>query len=38
MKGLEDNVLEIGYGMTTGMLKASRAELDMAFQRMNSRW
>lgn len=38
MKGLEGDVLEIGYGMTAGLLKASRAELDAAFQRMNSRW
>ena len=38
MKGLDGDVLEIGYGMTAGLLKASRAELDAAFQRMNSRW
>ena len=28
MKGLDGDVLEIGYGMTAGLLKASRAELD----------
>ena len=38
MKDLEADVLEIGYGMSTGMLKASRAELDKSFQQMNSRW
>jgi short-subunit dehydrogenase involved in D-alanine esterification of teichoic acids len=38
MKGLAHDVLEIGYGTTEGILKASRAELDTAFQRMNSRW
>jgi uncharacterized oxidoreductase len=38
MKGLQGDVLEIGYGTTAGMLKASRAEIDAAFQRMNSRW
>jgi len=38
MKGLEDDVLEIGYGMTERTIKASRAELDAAFERMNSRW
>jgi len=37
MKGLERDTYEIGYGMTEGMLKASRAELDDAFVRMNSR-
>jgi uncharacterized oxidoreductase len=38
MKGLEDDVTEIGYGISAGMLKASRAELDNRFQQMNSRW
>ena len=38
MKDLEADVLEIGYGMSAGMLKASRAELDKTFQQMNSRW
>jgi uncharacterized oxidoreductase len=38
MKDLEADVLEIGYGMSAGMLKASRAELDKSFQQMNSRW
>jgi len=38
MKGLEGDVPEIGYGMSAGMLQASRAELDKRFQQMNSRW
>jgi uncharacterized oxidoreductase len=38
MKGLEADVLEIGYGMSAGMLKASRADLNKSFQEMNSRW
>ena len=38
MKGLEEDVAEIGYGMSAGMLKASRADLDRSFQQMNSRW
>jgi len=38
IKGLEADVTEIGYGMSAGMLKASRAELDKSFQQMNSRW
>jgi uncharacterized oxidoreductase len=38
MKDLEDDLPEIGYGMTAGMLKASRADLDRRFQQMNSRW
>jgi len=38
MKGLKNDVLEIGYGMTERTIKASRAELDAAFQRMNSQW
>jgi uncharacterized oxidoreductase len=38
MKGLASEALEIGYGMTEGMLQASRADLDKAFEGMNSRW
>ena len=38
MKGLENDVFEIGYGMTEGSIRASRAELDKIFQQMNSRW
>jgi len=38
MKNLKADVLEIGYGMTEGAIKASRAELDESFKRMNSRW
>ncbi len=38
MKGIADDVFEIGYGMTDGWLKASRADLDKSFQQMNSRW
>jgi len=38
MKGLENDVVEIGFGMTEGLIKASRADLDKAFQQMNSRW
>ena len=38
MKGLEGDVPEIAYGMSAGMLQASRAELDKRFQQMNSRW
>jgi uncharacterized oxidoreductase len=38
MKGLANDVAEIGYGMTEGFLRASRADLDQAFQQMNSRW
>lgn len=38
MKGLKNDVFEIGYGMTEGLIKASRAELDKSFQQMNSRW
>jgi uncharacterized oxidoreductase len=37
MKGLESNVLEIGYGMSAGFIHASRAELDNSFNQMNSR-
>ena len=38
MKGLEADAFEIGYGMTATVLKASRAELNGAFEKMNSRW
>ncbi len=38
MKGLRNDLFEIGYGMTEGLLKASRADLDKSFQQMNSRW
>jgi uncharacterized oxidoreductase len=37
MKGLENDVLEIGYGMTAGLIHASRAELDRSFEQMNRR-
>jgi len=38
MKGLATDVFEIGYGMTDGFLKASRADLDQRFEQMNSQW
>ncbi|MGD1045357.1 MAG: SDR family NAD(P)-dependent oxidoreductase [Bacteroidota bacterium] len=38
MKCLNDDVFEIGYGMTERSIKASREELDKSFQQMNSRW
>src|ERR1035437_819644 len=38
MKGFQNDVFEIGYGMSEGFIKASRAELDKSFQQMNSRW
>ena len=37
MKGLENDVFEIGFGMTAGLIHASRADLDKSFQQMNSR-
>jgi len=37
MKGLANDVAEIGYGMTEGFLRASRADLDRAFEQMNAR-
>ena len=37
MKGLENDVFEIGFGMTAGFIHASRADLDKSFQQMNSR-
>ena len=38
MKNLKADAQEIGYAMTEGAIKASRAELDESFKRMNSRW
>jgi uncharacterized oxidoreductase len=38
MKGVKNDIFEIGYGMTEGHIKASREELDNRFQKMNSRW
>lgn len=38
LKGLENDQGEIGYGMSEGFIRASRAELDQSFERMNSRW
>ncbi len=38
MKGFKNDIFEIGYGMTAGLIKASRKELDKSFQQMNSRW
>ena len=38
MKELARGADEIGYGTGASMLNASRAELDAAFERMNSRW
>ena len=37
MKDLQNDVFEIGYGMTEGLIQASRAELDKSFEQMNSR-
>lgn len=37
MKGLESDTLEIGYGTSEGLLRASRADLDRVFSQMNSR-
>ena len=37
MKGLENDVFEIGFGMTAGFIHASRDDLDKSFQQMNSR-
>lgn len=36
MTGLQGDVFEIGYGMSEGFIRASRAELDKSFQQMNS--
>jgi uncharacterized oxidoreductase len=38
MAALEKDMVEIGFGMTAGLLTASRADLDQRFQQMNSRW
>jgi uncharacterized oxidoreductase len=38
MKGLKNDVFEIGYGMSEAFIKASRADLDFIFQQMNSCW
>jgi uncharacterized oxidoreductase len=38
MKGFQNDVFEIAYGMSEGFIQASRAELDKSFQQMNSRW
>jgi uncharacterized oxidoreductase len=38
MKGFKNDVFEIGYGMTAGLINASRKELDESFRRMNSQW
>lgn len=36
MRGLEADQPEIGYGMTEGLIRASRQDLDRAFERMNA--
>jgi len=38
MQGFKDDIFEIGYGMTAGLIKASREDLDKSFQQMNNRW
>jgi uncharacterized oxidoreductase len=38
MKGFQNDVFEIGFGMSEGFIQASRAELDKSFQQMNNRW
>jgi uncharacterized oxidoreductase len=38
MKAFKNDILEIGYGTTAGLSKASRKELDESFKRMNSHW
>jgi uncharacterized oxidoreductase len=38
MKSIKGDIFEIGYGTTEKSIRASRAELDESFQRMNSRW
>jgi hypothetical protein len=37
MQGLKDGQPEIGYGMTSGFIRASRPDLDRSFEQMNSR-
>jgi uncharacterized oxidoreductase len=36
VQGLQNDIFEIGYGMTAGLIKASREELDQRFKQMNS--
>jgi len=38
MEGFKNDMFEIGYGMTAGLIKASREDLDRSFEQMNSRW
>jgi uncharacterized oxidoreductase len=38
MRDLENDIPEIGYGMTAGYAQASRAELDRRFAEMNARF
>jgi uncharacterized oxidoreductase len=38
MKGFQNDVFEIGFGISEGFIKASRADVDISFQQMNSRW
>lgn len=38
MKSFENDIPEIGYGMTEDLKNASRQELDQRFERMNSQW
>jgi len=38
MQGLANDTFEIGYGMTAGFAKASRADLDKRFAEMNAYW
>jgi short-subunit dehydrogenase involved in D-alanine esterification of teichoic acids len=35
MQGLRNDVPEIGFGLTASLIRASRAELDESFRRMN---
>jgi uncharacterized oxidoreductase len=37
MQGLQSDIAEIGFGMTAGLSRASRTELDESFRRMNRR-
>jgi uncharacterized oxidoreductase len=37
MTGLENDVCEIGFGMSAGFIRASREDLDKCFQQMNGR-
>jgi len=38
MNGLKNDEFEFGFGMTDGLVTASRQELDERFKRMNSQW